>query len=138
MQDQKRPTLGIGMLCYKRYDTFRAALETYKEAGLFDLADEVLVAFNGLDEDGQSLADEFGLRTIGSEENTGILGGFKMLAEGMTSDIVLLLENDLPLIESAKEAKRQIETRNSANAKMLVDALEFPWSQLVQGCPKVD
>ena len=40
--------------------------------------------------------------------------------------------------EQVLSAKRQIETRNSANAKMLVDALEFPWSQLVQGCPKVD
>lgn len=125
MQDQNRPTLGIGMLCYKRYDTFRAALETYKEAGLFDLADEVLVAFNGLDEDGQALADEFGLRTIGSEENTGILGGFKMLAEGLNSDIVLLLENDLPLIESAKEAKRQIENARKALAEQEVDVFRF-------------
>lgn len=125
MQDQNRPTLGIGMLCYKRYDTFRAALETYKEAGLFDLADEVLVAFNGLDEDGQALADEFGLRTIGSEENTGILGGFKMLADGLTSDIVLLLENDLPLIESAKEAKRQIENARKALAEQEVDVFRF-------------
>ena len=90
--DHHRPSFGIGMLCYKRYDTFRAALDTYKEAGLFDLADEVLIAFNGLDDDGRALAQAYNLPFIGSEANSGILGGFKMLAEGMKSDIVLLLE----------------------------------------------
>lgn len=120
-----RPTFGIGMLCYGRYDTFRAALQTYQDAGLFELADEVLIAFNGLDEAGRSLADDFGLPCIGSEENLGILGGFKMLAEGLSSDIVLLLENDLPLIESAKEARRQIDLARTALANQEVEVFRF-------------
>lgn len=113
------------MLCYKRYDTFRAALETYRDAGLFELADETVIAFNGLDDDGRALADSFGLPVIGSEENSGILGGFKMLAEGLTSDIVLLLENDLPLIESAREAKRQIQIARQALDRGEVDVFRF-------------
>ncbi len=125
MTDQTRPSLGIGMLCYKRYDTFRAALETYRDAGLFDLADETVVAFNGLDDEGRALAETFGLPVIGSEENSGILGGFKMLAEGLTSDIVLLLENDLPLVESAREAKRQIELARQALDRREVDVFRF-------------
>ena len=120
-----RPTFGIGMLCYGRYDTFREALRTYQAAGLFDLADEVLIAFNGLDEAAEDLAGEFGLPHIGSKDNLGILGGFKMLAEGMTSDIVLLLENDLPLIESAKEARRQIELARMALAENDVEVFRF-------------
>ena len=120
-----RPTFGIGMLCYGRYDTFREALRTYQAAGLFDLADEVLIAFNGLDEAAEDLAGEFGLPHIGSEENLGILGGFKMLAEGMTSDIVLMLENDLPLIESAEEARRQIELARTALAENDVEVFRF-------------
>ena len=118
MTDQKQASFGIGMLCYKRYDTFRAALDTYHDAGLFDLADETLIAFNELDDAGRALAEEYGVPVIGSEANMGILGGFKMLAQGLSSDIVLLLENDLPLIESAKEARRQIEiARRALEAK---------------------
>ncbi len=125
MTAQTRLSFGIGMLCYKRYDTFRAALETYKEAGLFDLADEVVIAFNGLDDEGRALADAFGQRVIGSEANTGILGGFRMLANGLTSDIVLLLENDLPLIESAREARRQIENARRALESDQVQVFRF-------------
>lgn len=125
MTDTTRPTFGIGMLCYGRYDTFRAALDTYQEAGLFDLADEVLIAFNGLDDGARALAGEYDLPFIGSAENSGILGGFKMLAEGLKSDIVLLLENDLPLIESAKEARRQIENARAALASEMVDVFRF-------------
>lgn len=125
MTDTGSPSFGIGMLCYGRYETFRAALETYKDAGLFDLADEVLIAFNGLDDDGRRLAEEFGLPYIGSEQNSGILGGFKMLAEGLTSDIVLLLENDLPLIESAERAKQQIDHARKALASGQVEVFRF-------------
>ena len=113
------------MLCYKRYDTFRSALVSYQRAGLFEQADEVLIAFNELDDDARAIANEFELSCIGSEENTGILGGFKMLANGLKSDIVLLLENDLPLIESADEAKRQIENARSALEKDDVDIFRF-------------
>jgi len=113
------------MLCYGRYETFRAALDTYKDAGLFDLADEVLIAFNSLDEDGRTLAQDYDLPFIGSEDNSGILGGFKMLAEGLKSDVVLLLENDLPLIESAKEAKRQIENAKAALVADQVQVFRF-------------
>jgi len=123
--DHHRPSFGIGMLCYKRYDTFRAALDTYKQAGLFELADEVLIAFNGLDEDGRALAQEYNLPFIGSEANFGILGGFTMLAEGLKSDIVLLLENDLPLIESAKEVRRQLEHARQALAQEQVQVFRF-------------
>lgn len=125
MTDAGDPTFGIGMLCYGRYETFRSALDSYRKAGLFELADEVLVAFNGLDEDGRTLAAEYDLPFTGSEENSGILGGFKMLAERLTSDIVLLLENDLPLIESASEMRRQIENAKAALASEKVDVFRF-------------
>lgn len=125
MAGASSPSFGIGMLCYGRYETFRAALETYRDAGLFELADEVLIAFNGLDDDGRHLAEKFGLPYIGSEQNSGILGGFKMLAEGLTSDIVLLLENDLPLIESTERARQQITHAREALATGQVEVFRF-------------
>ena len=48
-----------------------------------------------------------------------------MLAEGMRSDIVLLLENDLPLIESAARAKQQIAHAKAALANHEVDVFRF-------------
>lgn len=125
LADKGGPSFGIGMLCYGRYETFRTALETYEAAGLFDLADEVLIAYNGLDEDARKLAEAFGLPYIGSDQNSGILGGFKMLAEGMRSDIVLLLENDLPLIESAARARQQITHARAALTAGQVEVFRF-------------
>ena len=45
----------------------------------------------------------------GSEKNLGILGGFKALAESLTTDMILLVENDCPLITNLQDAKAQIE-----------------------------
>lgn len=70
---------------------------------MFDLVDEVLIVFNGLDDDGCVFVVEYGVFCIGLEENIGILGGFKMFVDGMILDIVLLFENDLFLIESVVE-----------------------------------
>ncbi len=119
------PSFGIGMLCYKRYETFRHALDTYKRAGLFDLADETLIAFNQMDDGAKQIAEDYGIPCTGSEDNTGILGGFKMLAEGLTSDTVMLLENDLPLIESAERARQQIEHAKAALADDQVQVFRF-------------
>jgi len=99
---------GIGFLCWQGYDGFRQALKTYEQAHLFDLAAERLIYFNGLDEGARALAKEFAIPFAGSAENFGILGGFKGLAEAMSSEVLLLLENDLPLIEPGREARRQI------------------------------
>ncbi len=125
LQQKDRPSFGIGMLCYKKYDTFRKALDTYKNAALFEHADESLVAFNGLDGDGEALANDYGLAHVGSDANSGILGGFKMLAEAMTSDIVLLLENDLPLVEGPEEVARQLRFAREALATGEVDVFRF-------------
>jgi hypothetical protein len=99
---------GIGFLCWQGYDGFRQALKTYSREHLFDLAAERLIYFNGLDDEARSLAQEFSIPFAGNADNFGILGGFKGLAEAMSSEVLLLLENDLPLIEPGREARRQI------------------------------
>ena len=99
---------GLGLLCWKNYNTFARALESYERAGLFDLVGETLVWFQEIDDEARALASRFGLPCDGSPDNRGILGGFKALAGAMTSDVLLLLENDLPLIEPQAEAARQI------------------------------
>ncbi len=97
------------MLCWRGYEDFARALESYEAAGLFDLFGETMVFFQDADTEAAALAGRFGLDWRGSTENLGILGGFKALASAMDSELLLLLENDLPLIEDREETARQIE-----------------------------
>ncbi|WOR13659.1 hypothetical protein RYZ27_07725 [Hyphomonas sp. FCG-A18] len=93
------PGLGLGMLCWREFDTFEAALDTYRERGFFDFFEEVKVYFNSLDDKAAAFADRMGIAYAGTPENTGIIGGLKGAASSVSTDYVVLLENDLPLIE---------------------------------------
>jgi len=92
--------LGLGMLCWREFDTFEAALETYFERGFFDFFEEVKIYFNGLDDKAAAFADRMGVAYAGTTDNTGIIGGLKGAASSVSTDYVVLLENDLPLIET--------------------------------------
>lgn len=99
---------GLGILSWNDTLSLRGALTSYRDAGLFELFGEVLICFQEVSAEDKALAEEFGVPFLGSETNEGIYGGFKKLAEAMTSEHILLVENDCPLIEPIDEAKRQI------------------------------
>lgn len=101
-------SLGIGILSWKGGDTLKTSLESYQNQNLFSLFDEKIVFLPEQQEYETQIVKDFGLNIAGHHENLGILGGFKALAESMTSDYVLLLENDCPLIEDFDTAKTQI------------------------------
>ncbi|MEM8616021.1 MAG: hypothetical protein AAGF20_03700 [Pseudomonadota bacterium] len=119
------PGLGLGFLCYKSYDTFSRALSTYKDRYLFDHFVEQVVFFNSIDAEACRLADQYALRAEGTDQNLGILGGFKALAQTMQSEFVLLLENDLPLIEDAETTRRRLEEGLSALQSGSADVFRF-------------
>lgn len=104
------PTIGLGILSWKGYVSLRHMLESLSVPGFLDLFDETLIFFPEIDDEARRLADEFGLTHTGSPQNLGIYGGFRALAQALTSDIVLLLENDLHLIEPVETARREIAT----------------------------
>jgi hypothetical protein len=101
-------TLGIGILSWKGGDTLRTSLESYKQTNLFSLFDEKVIFLPEQQDYETRIAYEYGLNVFGHQNNLGILGGFKALAESMTTEYILLLENDCPLIENFTEASRQI------------------------------
>lgn len=101
-------TLGIGILSWRGGDTLKISLESYKNANLFSLCDEKIVFLPEQQDYETRIAQEYGLTVFGHKDNLGILGGFKALAQSMTADYILLLENDCPLIENFTEAHRQI------------------------------
>ncbi|MEO1309933.1 MAG: hypothetical protein AAFV51_03055 [Pseudomonadota bacterium] len=110
-------SLGLGVLSWKGHDSLEAALATYAEAGLFELFDERLLFLPEIDDRGRAIAARFDIPFAGSDKNLGILGGFKALASAMTADIVLLLENDCPLIEPRDVAEARIaEARRALEA----------------------
>jgi hypothetical protein len=90
-------------------ESLRASLDSYAREGLLSLFDEALLFLPEMTADGAAVANAYGLAYEGSRANLGILGGFKALASTMTSRLVLLLENDCPLIEPRGEAVRQLD-----------------------------
>lgn len=102
------PTVGVGILSWRGYDSLRAALASYARADFFGLFNEKLLFLPEIESVGEEVARAFGIPCAGSAENLGILGGFQALAAAMTSDYVLLLENDFSLIEDRESAAAQL------------------------------
>lgn len=105
---QEKLPIGIGILSWKGGDTLKSSLESYQKEDLLSLFDEKKVFLPEQGSYETEIAQEYGLSISGDPKNFGILGGFKALAESMTSDYVLLLENDCPLVEDYAEAQKQL------------------------------
>ena len=103
------PRRGLGILAWRNLDRLAANLEGYAAAGLPDLFAERVIYFQEIGDAHRALADRYGYRAEGGTANLGILGGFKALAEATQSEVLLLLEDDLPLVESAGEVRRQVD-----------------------------
>ena len=119
------PTMGLGLLSWGGLASLRASLGTYRRESLFSLFDEVLLFFPEISRAAVELAQDYDLPHAGSPENLGILGGFKALASAMRSDVLLLLENDCPLIEPHEEASRQLAIARRAVAAREVVAFRM-------------
>ena len=97
--------LGLGILSWKGHNSLTASLTSYKNAGFLDLFAEKLVFLPEIDERGIELAKKFSMPYQGTPNNLGILGGFKAMAEAMTSQYLLLIENDFQLSQGRDNTK---------------------------------
>ncbi|MEL6287647.1 MAG: hypothetical protein AAFQ35_02600 [Pseudomonadota bacterium] len=117
------PTRGIGILSWRGYQSLRIMLERLVEVGVPELFDERVIFFPEIDDAGRAIADAYGFRAEGAPANLGIFGGFRALGEALSSDTVLLLENDLLVIEPEIEVDRQLtaafDVVESGAAKMV-------------------
>ena len=98
----------MGILSWRGAASLEYALSTYERAGLFDLFDERAIVLPEPDEAVRSIAARHPLQAHEFSKNLGIAGGMQAVAEALTTDYVLFLENDCPIIESLHEAKTQI------------------------------
>ncbi len=102
-------SIGLGILSWHGYDSLSNTLQSYADAEFFDLFDRTLVFLPEATERGIEIARKFGLEFATHPHNLGILGGFKALAEQLTTDALVLCENDYCLIEPRREAARQLK-----------------------------
>ena len=105
--------LSLGLLSWRAHETLRKTLASYRS--LLPLVDEAVIFFNSITDEDRSIANEFGFRAEGSQNNLGILGGTLSLARCLHGDLVLLVQNDNPvnvdpdvLCERIEFAKRML------------------------------
>lgn len=99
----------IGILSWRGYDSLINSLVSYKKNGLSSLSKHKFIYLPEYTKEGIEIAKKFNYKPILAKENTGILGGFKALAENMPNGPLLLLENDLELIEAKETTYNQLK-----------------------------
>ena len=99
---------GLGVLAWRDTDALAANLAGYVAVGLPDLFAERVVFFREVTDEKRAVAARHGFRAEGASGNLGVLGGRRAMAETLSTDLVLLLEDDLPLVEGADEVRRQV------------------------------
>ena len=104
-------SLSICILSWKAHSTLRNTLSSYKEKGLLDLTDDVIIFFQECSKEDGDIAREFDIPlVIGDETNVGIGEAFKRMIECAKYKTVLVLENDWVL---------QIPTKSETEAYIL-------------------
>lgn len=100
--------ISLGILSWRGEHSLYNALESYRKENFFSLFDEVVLFLPEQRPEETMLAQNYPVKIIGHSENLGILGGFKALAQSLSSKNILLVENDCPLICSHQAAQDQI------------------------------
>lgn len=115
---------GIGILTWRATETLERTLLSHAEAELGIMAKEKVVFVQEGDPEGVKIAKSNGYRVDTSDENLGILGGFEALARSMTSEFIIINENDFQVSANPEETKEQLETAyrllNDGTAKIVL------------------
>ena len=103
-----RESIGMGILSWKSHKTLEKSLESYEKIGLKNLFDEVKIIFQEITEDDKKLAQKFGYDYVGTKDNLGIQHGHKLIHDNLSTDYVLVLENDNPVIVDSETLKHRL------------------------------
>ena len=102
------PTIGIGVLSWRAHATLIKSLESYKHNGFLEMFDQRVIYFSDISETDKEIASRYGWEFFGGP-NEGIAGGMKRLGESLTTDYILLLQNDNPIVETKDFAQEHIK-----------------------------
>lgn len=89
----------VGILSWNSGQTLVDTLTSYYVNGLLSLVEETTILFQEVSDTDKLVANHFGVKYIGLNENIGIGKGFIRLAEEGTQKYFLTLEHDWNLIE---------------------------------------
>jgi len=91
--------ISVGILAWHSGQVLVDTLTTYYNNGLLDMVNDVTILFQEVSEEDIQIANHFGIKYIGLDENIGIGKAFKKLTENAQSENILILEHDWNLIE---------------------------------------
>ena len=117
-------SLGFGVLSWKGAETLAPSLQSYADQNFFSLFDEVVAFLPEQRQEETKIAQHFGMDIYGSEKNLGILG-VQSTCRFLTTDMILLVENDCPLITNLQDAKAQIEHGYDLLMRQKADVIRF-------------
>lgn len=92
--------ISIGILAWNSGQTLINTLESYYNNGLLDIVTDTTILFQEINDEDIQIANHFGVKYIGLNENIGIGKAFIQLAQNSQTDNILLLEHDWLLIEN--------------------------------------
>lgn len=130
MKKLNNVTIGVGILSWKSHKTLEKSLQSYEKVGFKDFFDEVKIIFQEVSDDDKKLAEKYGYDYVGLEQNVGIQRGHRSIYENLSTDYVLVLENDNPVIESRDIMyERLYEAINLLNNKTIdIMRLRHRWN----------
>lgn len=99
--------IGVAILSWKSPQTIRNTLTNYAEGQILSLFEDVVLCFQEISDQDRALAEEFGIRCVGTPKNTGILGGFHLACDNLSSQYAMVLENDCLQREPLPIAKQR-------------------------------
>jgi hypothetical protein len=113
-------------LTWKSYDTLYNTLSSYKENGLFEIADQTILFAQECSSRDIDIASFFGIDLVlPASENVGIGKAFSSIMEYSINDIVHVLENDWVLIEPLSKTYSQLEEGYSLLSENKVDFVKY-------------
>jgi len=101
-------TIGVGILSWKSHKTLEKSLESYEKIGFKDLFDEVKIIFQEVSDEDKKLAEKYGYEYVGTNDNLGIQHGHRLIHDNLSTDYVLVLENDNPVIVDNQTFKKRL------------------------------
>ena len=125
-----KPTVGIGILGYRSPKTLAQCLRAMHQRGFFAHATQrVLLAQQTTPKDRQ-LAKTYGLRLIETPQNCGIMEGMRRIAENLSTDYILNIEEDCILDAKPAYATKQFQNGIRALSQNKADVYRFQGPEL--------
>ncbi|MBK1833675.1 glycosyltransferase family 2 protein [Roseibacillus ishigakijimensis] len=114
------PTIGFGVTSWRSPETLGATLDSYRQANFAAYFDEHLLHILDASEEDREVLSAFDFRHR-EGKNQGIAESMRTIAQSLSTDLVLLLENDCPLIEPEPVLRERLELVRRAFADDQVD-----------------